>query len=59
MFNVLLNAPFFAESLIQPDTLQYADMSVISNIKCMETFNYLITDTKICVSTADKKALAI
>ena len=56
MFNVLLNVHFFAVSPSQPDTLQYADMSVISNIKCMETFGLLITDTKICVSTAERKS---
>jgi len=59
MLNALLNAPFFAVSSDLPDTLQYADISVIANIKLMETFEYLITDTKICVSTADKKTLAM
>jgi len=59
MFNGLLSAPFFAVSWDLAETLQYADMSVISNIECMDTFDYLITDSKICVSTADKKALAM
>ena len=56
MFNGLLNIPFFAESSIPPDTLQYADMLVISNNKCIETFGSLITDKKICVSTDDKNS---
>jgi len=56
MFNGLLNIPFFAESSIMPDTLQYTNMSVISNRKCNETFGSLITDKKICVSTADKNS---
>ena len=59
MFNDLLNAPFFAENQNLPNILQYANMSVISNDECRETFEYLITDTKICVSTADKKTLAM
>jgi len=40
----------------RPDTLQYADMSVIANSKCQDTFGLLITDMKICVSTADRKS---
>jgi len=55
MLNVLLNAPFLQKVRICL-TLRYADMSVIANSKCMETFGLLITDTKICVSTADKKS---
>lgn len=39
-----------------PDTLQYADMSVISNLQCLDTFASYITGTKICVSTADKRS---
>lgn len=37
-------------------TLQYVDLSVITNSLCEETFGDLITDTKICVSTGDLKS---
>jgi hypothetical protein len=56
MFNSLLNAPVFAASPGLPDILQYADMSVITNSECMETYGPLITDLKICVSTTDKRS---
>uniref|UniRef100_A0A1V1FIV0 Putative serine protease 64 isoform C n=2 Tax=Reticulitermes speratus TaxID=60591 RepID=A0A1V1FIV0_9NEOP len=38
------------------NTLQYADMPVIANSQCIETFHELITSTKICVSTDDKRS---
>jgi len=56
MFNVLLNAPLFAVSPNRSATLQYADMSVISNSVCMVTFGFLINGMKICVSTPDKRS---
>jgi len=56
MFNGLLNDQFFAVRPDRPDTLQYADMSVIKNIECMETFGWFIRDSKICVSTAERKS---
>ncbi|PNF13584.1 Chymotrypsin BI [Cryptotermes secundus] len=37
-------------------TLQYVDLSVITNSVCQEVFGELITDTKICVSTGDLKS---
>jgi len=42
--------------LDQPATLQYADMSVITNSNCMVTWGSGISGKMICVSTADRRS---
>uniref|UniRef100_A0A1V1FKM4 Putative serine protease 64 isoform A n=1 Tax=Reticulitermes speratus TaxID=60591 RepID=A0A1V1FKM4_9NEOP len=40
----------------RPDTLQYANMSVIANRECFDIYPSYVTSTMICVSTADKRS---
>jgi len=56
MFNGLVNVSLFAVSTSVSDTLQYADMSVITNSNCMVNWGPVINDKMICVSTADRRS---